>query len=263
MNSRPRTPIHEVFASIQGEGLFVGQPQVFVRLDGCPLRCAWCDTPETWGLPSAERSGANWDAGRTRSWCTAGEVARYIEELDPSGRKTLSVTGGEPLMWPEFLKELRAAFPDRRLHLETAGAFPRSLEAVLPHVDHVSADLKLPQDLAPPVPLHGSPDSHETAPANASEWAAARRAVLALLSDRAACLKLILAGGHTPDVYEELLDDVARLAPALPLFLQPATPIRATLAPDEDLVARVAEAGLARGLELRVLPQLHVLLGIR
>ena len=35
-------PVMEVFASIQGEGAYVGEPQVFVRLRGCPLRCAYC-----------------------------------------------------------------------------------------------------------------------------------------------------------------------------------------------------------------------------
>ena len=41
-------PVMEVFASFQGEGLYVGQPQVFLRLAGCPLRCRWCDTPGSW-----------------------------------------------------------------------------------------------------------------------------------------------------------------------------------------------------------------------
>ncbi|MGH7220424.1 MAG: 7-carboxy-7-deazaguanine synthase, partial [Nitrospiraceae bacterium] len=36
--------ITEIFHSIQGESSYAGQPCVFVRLTGCPLRCAWCDT---------------------------------------------------------------------------------------------------------------------------------------------------------------------------------------------------------------------------
>ena len=36
--------ITEIFHSIQGESSRVGEPCVFVRLTGCPLRCTWCDT---------------------------------------------------------------------------------------------------------------------------------------------------------------------------------------------------------------------------
>ncbi len=36
--------ITEIFHSIQGESSYAGQPCVFVRLTGCPLRCTWCDT---------------------------------------------------------------------------------------------------------------------------------------------------------------------------------------------------------------------------
>jgi len=36
--------INEIFYSIQGESTWSGRPCVFVRLQGCPLRCTWCDT---------------------------------------------------------------------------------------------------------------------------------------------------------------------------------------------------------------------------
>ncbi|MFT7484338.1 MAG: 7-carboxy-7-deazaguanine synthase, partial [Candidatus Paceibacteria bacterium] len=265
---RSRTPIHEVFSSIQGEGLFVGEPQVFVRLSGCPLRCSWCDTPETWGMPPAAREGADWQAGLTRSWCSTEEVALQVESLDPTGSKAISVTGGEPLMWPEFIAELRTRFPNRRLHLETAGAFPRSLSRVLGSVDHVSADLKLPRDLEAPVELAHSSGrvgqySFESAPADAEAWAVDRRAVLQLLVGRDACLKLVLAGTRSVADYHVLLADVQELAPELPLFLQPATATRSVPAPEAKLVEEVTLEAEKRGLAVRVLPQLHVLLGMR
>ena len=49
-------PLLEVFASVQGEGAYVGEPQVLVRLRGCPLRCRWCDTPGSWGLGPRARA---------------------------------------------------------------------------------------------------------------------------------------------------------------------------------------------------------------
>lgn len=41
-------PINEMFQTLQGEGYFTGVPAIFVRLQGCPVGCSWCDTKHTW-----------------------------------------------------------------------------------------------------------------------------------------------------------------------------------------------------------------------
>src|SRR5207302_3644830 len=46
MNMRLR--VSEVFASVQGEGVTVGTPSAFVRLQGCSVGCVWCDTKYSW-----------------------------------------------------------------------------------------------------------------------------------------------------------------------------------------------------------------------
>lgn len=54
----PQTLIlHEIYESIQGEGLYTGVPTIFIRLQGCPLRCTWCDSKYTWdfGIPEVVR----------------------------------------------------------------------------------------------------------------------------------------------------------------------------------------------------------------
>jgi len=80
--------VGEIFSSIQGEGRFIGLPQVFVRLSGCNLRCDWCDTKE-W-----------WDKG------TEMEVSQIIGKVRSFGIKSVCVTGGEPMLQADELLTL-------------------------------------------------------------------------------------------------------------------------------------------------------------
>src|SRR5688572_9934102 len=100
-----REPALALFASILGEGAYVGEPQTFVRLAGCPLRCRWCDTPSSWHV--------------TRAPEPAAAVAQRVRALDGARPRTVSITGGEPLLWPAFVRELARELAPRRVHLET------------------------------------------------------------------------------------------------------------------------------------------------
>jgi len=251
-----RAPVLEVFASLQGEGRFAGEPQVFVRLWGCPLRCRWCDTPGSWQLPAEPRARLAVPGAERREpgWATPREVARWIGAVEPGRARTISVTGGEPLLWPGFLRALRAEVGGRRIHLETAGAHPVALAEVLEAVDHVSLDLKLPADLDAPEPIAGA---EEPVPHGEAAWRTVRRQMLEFVRGRDACGKLLLAGGRSPSEFEPILEDVCALAPELPLFLQPVTPVNGVPAPTRAAIFELVELVLARGLTVRVIPQLH------
>lgn len=98
--------IAEIFYSIQGEGILLGMPSVFVRTSGCNLRCTWCDTPYTSWQPEGQPMSLDE---------IAGAVARF-----PASH--VVVTGGEPMIAPEMVAltgKLRAA--GLHITVETAG----------------------------------------------------------------------------------------------------------------------------------------------
>jgi 7-carboxy-7-deazaguanine synthase len=95
--------ISEIFYSIQGEGMLVGVPSVFVRTSGCNLRCTWCDTPYTsWQPEGEERS-----------------LDSIVEEVNSYGVPHVVITGGEPMIAPE-IEELSARLT-QHITVETAG----------------------------------------------------------------------------------------------------------------------------------------------
>ena len=262
-------PVLEVFASIQGEGRYVGEPQVFLRLRGCPMRCTWCDTPGSWDVPAAASARVMTPDGPERHplWASPFHAITWIGSAEPRDPRTVSLTGGEPLIWPEFILGLRTMLGGRRLHLETAGGHPEALARVIDVIDHVSLDLKLPADLEAPVPsIFEGPDgvrsTSETAPNDLATWRIARRRCLTLVSGRDACAKIVVSGERSRDDYQELLEDVSGLAAATPVVLQPVTPLGGATAPSAELLNDLAEDARDLGLEVRVVPQVHRTLGI-
>jgi len=170
------------------------------------------------------------------------------------------VTGGEPLLWPDFIRELASLIGARRLHLETSGVDGDALERVLDVVDHVSLDLKLPLDLDPPVPVAEAPA--RPVPHGDSAWAEARARALVAVRGRDACGKLIVRGGVEATAFEPILDDVADLDRELPLVIQPVTPMRGVDRPDRALLEALVDRALERELDVRVVPQIHPGLGL-
>lgn len=126
--------IVEVFRSIQGEGKYAGVPQVFVRFAGCNLHCRWCDS----GYAVNAAPNQYRELTATELWA---EAERLWE-----GCHSVSLTGGEPLLHADFLKEffeVTRVFKVRTF-LETNGTLPGELARIIDDVDIVSMDIKLP-----------------------------------------------------------------------------------------------------------------------
>ena len=125
-----KAPIIEIFSSFQGEGLLIGERQIFVRFAGCNLNCNYCDTNDS----KSEKSG---------KLMSVEEVKDEINRLITSDCKTISFTGGEPSLYPEFISELSRYF-DLNIMLETNGTLPDSILSI-EKLDMVSLDIKLPE----------------------------------------------------------------------------------------------------------------------
>lgn len=118
--------IKEIFESIQGEGPYVGYKQLFVRFCNCNLKCNYCDT---------EFSSES-DFEEYNQCELAEKINRY------NNVHSVSLTGGEPLLASEFLKDMMPLV-NKKIYLETNATLAEKFLDVKPFIDIVSADIKL------------------------------------------------------------------------------------------------------------------------
>lgn len=245
--------VDEVFVSVQGEGVWVGVRQVFVRLSGCSLDCAYCDSPRSRRLTPAMlvHSAVPSEAEPIENPVPHGMLTTIIARLARGARlHSVAVTGGEPLLQSRFLAAWLPALRRRgcRVYLETAGYLPDRLASVAHLVDHCAMDVKLPSSAGTP-PL----------------WERHRR-FLEICRDHGirTCVKAVVCGStfrHEVAACAELIRDAW---PDVSLVLQPCTPAHRVLdAPGPSLLLDLQAVALKHLRDVRVIPQAHKLMGAR
>lgn len=233
----------EIFSSVQGEGLYIGCRQIFIRLAECNLACAYCDTEfEKASLYQQETAPGSGFLGimpnppyledvltLSRDWMTAL----------PGAHHSFSITGGEPLFQAaalhSWLPGLQELLP---VHLETNGTLPDELEPLLPHLDFISMDLKLASTTGVTTPW----DLHQR--------------FLALAAQRECQVKAVVGPVTSNEEVITAAQLVQEVAPHITLILQPLTRQDQVAVAPHRLLEMQSVAAAVHPL-VRVIPQMH------
>ena len=134
-------PVKEVFCSVQGEGPYIGVRQAFVRFSGCNISCEYCDTDfassDTCKYEKEEGSGIFEKIPNPVSAEKLKTMLRPFEKLH-----SISLTGGEPLLHSNFIRNLDLSTP---LYLESNMTLPEQAKRIREKVTYVAGDFKLPE----------------------------------------------------------------------------------------------------------------------
>lgn len=185
--------ILEIFHSIQGEGKYVGVPQVFVRFFECNMHCVWCDTPHSIG-----------DTTRHYKEYSLDQIVDEVSRLWDKSH-SVSLTGGEPLLQAEFIDQLTPVLEKQKrpVYLETNGILPDELSKVIEGVDIVAMDIKLPSSTG----CRDYWQEHEE--------------FLRIARAKDLFVKVVISTATTKEDVLRAVDLVKRLAPEIPFILQP------------------------------------------
>jgi organic radical activating enzyme len=237
-------PVQEIFSSIQGEGPYVGVRQLFLRLPGCNLACPYCDTLTDYSpqllleaVPGS-RSFESYD-----NPLNLPDLLGLLLRFNFQKHHSLSVTGGEPLLWNRELAEFLPLVREQglKIYLETNGTLFQQLDTLLPWLDIISMDIKLPYG-------------------GRSFWTE-HQEFLEVSKDKEVFVKIVVHSATSIVDLSTARELIARVSPNIPVILQPVTAARGLIPPPARQILEWQDY-LAEDLKnVRIIPQTHILQG--
>lgn len=222
-----KAKIAEIFDSVQGEGLYLGEKQIFVRFFDCNLKCSFCDTKLDRFMEYEPQ-----------------ELFREIK-LYRNRYHSISFTGGEPLLYKDFLKEILklTSKHGHKHYLETNGTLAAELEELIEHIDIVAMDLKLPSSTG------------------MGEFWDKHRSFLKVARRKEVFLKTIICKSTEENDLKQALELIKEVSPGSILILQPNSNENHG-ALNEKLSKFKKICGQER-VTACVIPQIHKIVGVR
>ncbi len=236
--------IDEIFNSIQGEGIYVGTRQVFIRFCNCQLHCAYCDTPQSRNIHKWCKIEKNPGAGNFHyisNPLSRDDLVEIIPKLWSPSTKHVSLTGGEPLIHADFIKTLDLGYP---LYLETNAGFPEKARELKDIIAIASCDIKLPE--------HDSTEHYY-------ELLRSELETISIFNETSKTfVKIIILPESNEQSISSAVEGIASIDKTIPLILQPVTQKKVS----SKMLLDLMDFAGTRLKDVRTIPQTHKIIGI-
>jgi len=247
MTSTMQGYLAELFTSIQGEGLWLGCMQHFVRFAGCKIGCEYCDTgnavqrKDFYSLEDVNHGSNPVDPS------DAAELISILETKTP-GAQAVTITGGEPLEQISFLKSMitdlkNGVWNGKPVMLETSGLYPEAMEEVSCLFDMVSMDIKL------------------TSTSGLENCLPAHRKFLKAISGTEFYIKIVVNENTLEEELDEAVSTITSSVSNPCLFLQPET--RGGCIATGEYLFSLWKTARKRICDVRIAPQIHPILKMK
>ena len=232
----PIAPINEVFFSYQGEGIYAGIPQIFVRFSGCNLKCNYCDTPKSLTINSKSK------------YFTTQALFEYIKNIFEKNidkfyaqKPSVSFTGGEPLLYSNFILDLVEKYLKNKfsIYIETNGSLPKQIKTICKYCDVVSMDIKFQSSCK-------------------KDLFKDHKKFLDVCKKKV-FVKTVITKDTLEEEFVKAVNIISNISKNIPLVIQPSSFDNAT----NQKVLQFYSMAILRIKNVRILPQLHKLWKIR